>query len=80
MFNEPALNTFDPIVAKERDGLKGYQLVESKKISCEVSLENYFGCGTGICYGCTIQTREGNKRVCTDGPVFDLSVIDPSLL
>jgi FkbM family methyltransferase len=33
MFNEPALNTFDPIVAKERDGLKGYQLVESKKIN-----------------------------------------------
>jgi len=33
MFNEPALNTFDPTVAKERDGLKGYQLVESRKIS-----------------------------------------------
>lgn len=33
MFNEPALNTFDPIVAKERDGLNEYRLVESRKIN-----------------------------------------------
>jgi hypothetical protein len=33
MFNESALNTFDPIIAKERDGLKEYQLVQSKKIA-----------------------------------------------
>lgn len=33
MFNEPALNTFDPTIAKERDGLKDYQLIESRKIS-----------------------------------------------
>ena len=32
MFNEPALNTYDPVVAKERDGVSGYKLIGSKKI------------------------------------------------
>ena len=55
-------------------------LIAAKNIRCEVSLENYFGCGTGICYGCTIRTKDGNRRVCTDGPVFDADLIDLSLL
>lgn len=36
----------------------------------EVSMEERMGCGFGICYGCTIQTAKGPKRVCADGPVF----------
>jgi dihydroorotate dehydrogenase electron transfer subunit len=37
----------------------------------EVSIENYFGCGIGVCYGCSVETVEGQKRACIDGPVFD---------
>lgn len=37
----------------------------------EVSVENYFGCGVGICVGCTVDTVTGYKRACIDGPVFD---------
>jgi dihydroorotate dehydrogenase electron transfer subunit len=37
----------------------------------EVSLEERMGCGAGFCYGCSIQTTSGPKRVCADGPVFD---------
>jgi dihydroorotate dehydrogenase electron transfer subunit len=37
----------------------------------EVSVENYFGCGIGICSGCSIETSGGRKRACVDGPVFD---------
>lgn len=33
MFNEPALNTFDERLAKERDGLKSYRLIEQKPIA-----------------------------------------------
>lgn len=55
-------------------------IVRSHNVSAEVSLENYFGCGTGLCYGCTIRTNNGNRRVCTDGPVFDASVISENLL
>ena len=36
----------------------------------EVSLDARMGCGFGACMGCTIQTRQGPKRVCKDGPVF----------
>jgi len=39
----------------------------------QVSLEVRMACGTGICYGCTINTRNGLKQVCKDGPVFGLS-------
>jgi len=37
----------------------------------EVSVENYFGCGVGLCVGCTVDTASGYKRACVDGPVFD---------
>ena len=36
----------------------------------EASLEERMGCGAGFCYGCSIQTKNGPKRVCKDGPVF----------
>lgn len=32
MFNEPALNTFDKKIAIDRDGLRSYKLVDTKKI------------------------------------------------
>ncbi len=42
----------------------------------QVSLEIVMGCGTGVCYGCTIRTAYGLKQVCKDGPVFDLKDVD----
>ena len=36
----------------------------------EASLEERMGCGAGLCYGCSIQTTGGPRRVCKDGPVF----------
>lgn len=35
-----------------------------------LSFEARMACGLGACYGCVIQTKEGLKRVCADGPVF----------
>ena len=40
-------------------------------VPVEISVENYFGCGFGICAGCTIETTSGLKRACVHGPVFD---------
>ena len=43
---------------------------------CEVSLENYMGCGIGVCLSCVAKVRARNDRgwttrqVCRDGPVF----------
>ncbi len=42
----------------------------------QISLEVRMGCGRGVCYGCTIKTRNGLKKVCEDGPVFDLGELD----
>jgi FkbM family methyltransferase len=32
MFNEPAMNTFDPVIAKERDGLSQYKIIDEKQV------------------------------------------------
>jgi dihydroorotate dehydrogenase electron transfer subunit len=42
------------------------ELCQKKNIPCQLSLERYMKCGTGICGSCMI----GDKRVCKDGPVF----------
>lgn len=42
-------------------------------IDCEVSLENMMACGYGVCLCCVTKTNEGNKCVCTDGPVFNIN-------
>lgn len=39
----------------------------------QISLEVVMGCGRGICYSCTVKTKQGLKEVCTDGPVFELN-------
>lgn len=38
----------------------------------QVLLEETMGCGTGICYGCAVETRKGMRLVCKDGPRFEL--------
>jgi NAD(P)H-flavin reductase len=43
---------------------------EHKKVPCFLSLERRLACGAGACLGCTIPTVNGNRRCCTDGPIF----------
>lgn len=43
---------------------------------CEVSLENRMACGLGACLCCVEDTKEGNRCVCTDGPVFDINELN----
>ena len=40
-----------------------------------VSLEERMGCGFGACMGCSIPTLNGVKRVCKEGPVFDVKEV-----
>lgn len=42
-----------------------------KNIPCEVSFEKRMACGLGACLSCSIDTVDGRKKVCKDGPVFD---------
>ncbi len=41
----------------------------------QYSFEERMGCGFGACMGCTCETKEGPKRVCREGPVFDREVV-----
>lgn len=45
-------------------------LLQAAGTNGEVSMEERMGCGFGACMGCTIQTTQGPKRVCKEGPVF----------
>ena len=46
-------------------------LAERAGVACQVSLERLMGCGIGACLSCVVSTRQGLKRACVDGPVFD---------
>ena len=49
------------------------KIPQNAGIPCEVSLENIMGCGFGVCLSCVVETHEGNKCVCTEGPVFNVN-------
>ncbi|MBR6232619.1 MAG: dihydroorotate dehydrogenase electron transfer subunit, partial [Erysipelotrichaceae bacterium] len=41
------------------------------KTEGEFSFEERMGCGFGACMGCSIKVKDGYKRVCKEGPVFE---------
>ncbi len=49
---------------------------ELKGQDVQLSLEQMMGCGMGVCYGCTIKTKNGLKQVCKDGPVFGMGEVE----
>lgn len=54
------------------------EFATERNIPCEVSLEGPMACGFGICQGCPVQLRDGDKKyalMCKDGPTFDIRKI-----
>ena len=51
------------------------RMPELRNKAVQISLEVRMACGRGLCYGCSIKTRGGMKKVCQDGPVFGLGDI-----
>lgn len=47
-------------------------------VPCYVSLEERMGCGIGACLVCVCKTKggKGNRRVCKDGPVFEIGEVE----
>ncbi len=75
-FREKGINLNLPIYAcgpmvmiKELKNL----LRDKKEMHCFVAVEERMACGLGACLGCVIETTDGLKRVCTEGPVFNLN-------
>lgn len=51
------------------------ELLREERIPCQVLVEERMACGLGICFGCVKKTHDEDepyKRVCKEGPVFDL--------
>lgn len=46
-------------------------LAREADVACEVSLERRMACGVGACLSCVVDTVDGKRRSCVDGPVFD---------
>ena len=44
-------------------------------VKCWLSMEAHMACGVGVCLGCVIDTTEGKKRCCKEGPVFDGDIL-----
>jgi len=59
--------------AMYRDMASHYPQLKDKPV--QISMEMRMGCGLGVCYGCTVRTKDGLKQVCKDGPVFGLADI-----
>lgn len=51
-------------------------IAREKGTCCEVSLENMMACGLGACLCCVENTVKGNVCVCTEGPVFNINMLN----
>lgn len=51
------------------------EVAEECGIPCWLSMEARMACGVGVCLGCVIDTTEGKKRCCKEGPVFDSKIL-----
>lgn len=40
-------------------------------VPTEVSMEKRMACGVGACLSCVVETKDGKRRSCVDGPIFD---------
>jgi dihydroorotate dehydrogenase electron transfer subunit len=54
-------------------------LVELQRLELKMPVyafcEDFMGCGNGLCLGCAIKYNGVYKRICKDGPVFELKGI-----
>lgn len=55
--------------------LKVAEICKRNKINGYASLEEKMACGTGVCQGCVVKIKGEYKRVCADGPVFEIDSI-----
>ena len=73
-----AVDVFEALRQTEHDGFYACgsetvmtELCRRETTGGQVAFNVRMGCGFGACMGCAKKTRDGMKRVCTDGPVFD---------
>ena len=55
---------------------KVVEMCKEKRVQVYISMEKHMACGVGACLVCTCKTKDGNKRTCKDGPVFDGNYVE----
>jgi dihydroorotate dehydrogenase electron transfer subunit len=67
------------VVCGPKEMLKNIQdiLKDFPGLSADALMEERMACGIGVCMGCTVKIKKSpggfeNKKVCSDGPVFNL--------
>lgn len=50
---------------------KVVDMCKEKNVSVYVFMEKYMVCGVGVCLVCICKIKDGYKRICKDGFVFD---------
>ncbi len=55
-------------------------LCEERETPAQLALEAGMACGYGACFGCVVETKDGYKRVCVDGPIFEAAALEPTAL
>jgi len=51
------------------------EIAKKRNIPAQISVEEMIACGVGACFACAYKTKDGYKRVCKDGPVFDIAFL-----
>ncbi len=51
------------------------KICQAAGVKSWLSMEAHMACGVGVCLGCVIDTTEGKKRCCKEGPVFDGDIL-----
>ena len=55
------------------------ELAQRWHVPCHLSLETPMACGIGVCFSCVTRVRTADgwdyRRVCSDGPVFDATLL-----
>ena len=70
-FKNPVVFTCGPNAMMARVA----EICKKNKVSGYASLEEKMACGTGVCQGCVVKINGEYKRVCADGPVFEIGSI-----
>lgn len=52
------------------------RMLQEMDYTSYVTLEERMACGLGSCLTCAVKTKEGYKRVCMDGPCFDVQEVE----
>jgi NAD(P)H-flavin reductase len=51
-------------------------LCARRGVPAQLALESGMACGFGACFGCVVETHEGYKRICVDGPVLEAAALE----